>query len=1059
MRTTKKILSAVLAVSLLASTSAISGFAANVDDISTVSTDHPVDTAYSKAAQALDDQYAYSGNDLGATYSPESTTFKVWSPKATAVELNLYATGSDVEEGAKDLATHPMTLDEATGIWSVTVNGDLKNLYYTYTVTAVPVTGGAAVTKETQDVYSQATGVNGNRSMVVDLDSTDPEGWENDKHVLLDEVTDSSVWELHIKDFSYDASSGVSEANRGKYLAFTEEGTTLNGEGNVSTCIDYLKELGITTVQLNPAYDFESVNEAAVDNSAFNWGYDPQNYNVPEGSYSSNPYDGNVRINEFKQMVQALHNAGISVVMDVVYNHTFSTNSCFQKTVPNYYYRMNAANTFSDGSGCGNETATERAMFRNYMIQSCLYWVNEYHIDGFRYDLMGIMDVETMNLVRNALDTVDTRIAMWGEGWQGGDSYRPTTTCSGNPFYPALQANADKLSSRIGIFNDGIRDGIKGGAMSISNTGFVQGASTSAKGVICGVRANVASKNNWKALAPSQCVSYDSCHDNATLYDQLAASTGNAFGKRDADLVAMNKLAAAIVYTAQGIHFTLAGEEMCRTKDGDTNSYKSPATLNSIKWQNIVDYADVVSYYKGMNQINKVFEPFNCDTTKYSNNDYYVMNNPATAVTTKIAFTVANDTEGQWSKMAVLYNGGSSAADITLKDTSVTDWVVIANDKSAGLEKLGEVTGSTFNVAAHSAVIAVEKTSFEALNLSTNMGKVTVNYVHNNGTELDSSIVLQGTVGTGYQTTESVAVPDTYVLDKIEGATTGTFGETPASVTYYYRDYIPESVTIADLNGDGDVSVDDITLMQYYLADLAELSDDQLALFDVNYDGQNSIDDVTMIQMHLAGLPVSSGTVTVNYYYTDAEGNLKTLTNPKTISGRAGSAYTTEEFKVMGYAIDDTKYPDNAEGIIPYGKKTVNYYYVPSSLDITLHVKHSGSLTWTPSLWIWGSDTNGNDGNNLTQSGVWPGDKAVAGENGWFDYNTTYKGFGTYNIIVSNNGTPQSSDYKGCLANEMWVVIDDALTTSTGAVVLNFYLDNPDDNPDARVATEVYKAN
>lgn len=1056
MRTTKKILSAVLAVSLLASTSAISGFAATVDDTSTVSGDHAVDTAYSRAAQSLDDQYAYSGNDLGATYSPEATTFRVWSPTATNVKVNLYATGSDVEEGAADLGTYPLVFDEESGVWSVTVPGDLKNIYYTYSVTAVPVTGGDAVTKETQDVYSQATGVNGNRSMVVDLDSTDPEGWDNDTHVLLDEVTDSSVWELHVKDFSYDESSGVSEENRGKYLAFTETGTTLNGEGNVSTCIDYLKELGVTTVQLNPAYDFESVNEAG-DNTSFNWGYDPQNYNVPEGSYSSNPYDGNVRINEFKQMVQALHNAGISVVMDVVYNHTFSTNSCFQKTVPNYYYRMNAAGAFSNGSGCGNETATERAMFRNYVIQSCLYWVNEYHIDGFRFDLMGIMDVETMNLVREALDEVDTRISMWGEGWQGGESYRPKTTCTGETFYPALQANASKLNSRIGIFNDGIRDGIKGGAMTISNSGFVQGAATSAKGIICGVRANVVSKNNWKASAPSQCVTYDSCHDNATLYDQLAASMGLTFGTRDSDLVAMNKLASAIVYTSQGIHFTLAGEEMCRTKDGDTNSYKSPATLNSIKWQNIVDYADVVSYYKGMNQINRVFEPFNCDTTKYSNNDYYVMNNAASAVTTKIAFTVANDTEGQWSKMAVLYNGSSSAADITLKDTSVTDWVVIANEQTAGLEKLGEVTGSTFTVAAHSAIIAVEKTSFEALNLSSNMGKVTVNYVHNSGKELDSSVVLQGSVGTGYQTTESATIPDTYILDRVEGNTVGTFSENDATVTYYYRDYIPESIENADINGDGVVNVDDVTLMQYYLADMAGLTEAQLGLFDVNYDGINSIDDITMLQMALSDISVSSGTVTVNYYYTAEDGSLNELTSSKTITGRAGSPYASDEYKVMGYAIDEDKRPNNASGIIPFGESTVNYYYTPSSLDITLHIKHSGSLTWTPSLWIWGSDTKGVDSNNLTSSGVWPGDMATAGENGWFDYNTKYVGFGTYNVIVSNNANPQSADYKGCIANEMWIVIDDALTTSTGSVVLNFYLDNPDDNPDARVATEVYK--
>ena len=368
--------------------------------------------------------------------------------------------------------------------------------------------------------------------MIVDLDSTDPDGWDKDTHVFQDEVTDSTVWELHVKDFSYDASSGVSEENRGKYLAFTENGTTLNGEGNISTCIDYLKELGVNTVQLNPFYDYASVNEAGNDEQ-FNWGYDPQNYNVPEGSYSSNPYDGNVRIKECKEMIQALHDAGISVVMDVVYNHTYSTDSCFQKTVPNYYYRLNRAGKFSNGSGCGNECATERAMYRNYVIQSCLYWVNEYHIDGFRYDLMGIMDVETMNQIRDALDKVDNRVTMWGEAWTGGDSYHPTNTCDGTKFIPAIQSNAGSLSERIGIFNDSVRDAIKGGAMSITNTGFVQGSKGAANGISFGLFANSNGNYKWKAKAPSQSVTYADCHDNAALYDQLVASTASGdYGNR-----------------------------------------------------------------------------------------------------------------------------------------------------------------------------------------------------------------------------------------------------------------------------------------------------------------------------------------------------------------------------------------------------------------------------------------------------------------------------------------------------------------------------------------------
>jgi type I pullulanase len=1067
MKTTNKIVSALLAVCMLGSTSAITSFAATEEGSGAVSSDNRLDTPYSAACQNIDDQYAYNGNDLGATYSKESTTFKVWSPTATKIVLNLYATGSDDEEGAANLGNYEleklMDGDDWTGIWTVTVSGDIKNVYYTYSVTAVPTTGGDEVTNETQDVYSVATGVNGNRSMVCDLDSTDPEGWENDNHVLLDNSTESSVWEIHIKDFSYDPASGVSEENQGKYLAFTEEGTTLNGEeGNVSTCIDYLKELGITTVQINPFYDFQSVDETG-DDSQFNWGYDPQNYNVPEGSFSSNAYDGNVRITECKEMIQALHNAGISVVMDVVYNHTYNTDSCFQNTVPNYYYRMDANNEFTNGSGCGNETATERAMFRNYMIQSCLYWVNEYHIDGFRFDLMGIMDVETMNLVRDALDTVDTRITTWGEGWSGGDSYHPTTTCTGETFYPALQSNASKLNSRIAFFNDGIRDGIKGGAMSISNQGFVQGTATSAAPVVCGIRANTVSRYNWKSTAPEQTVSYDSCHDNATLYDQIIASTGLAsYGERSTEAVKMNKLAAAILYTSQGINFTLAGEEMCRTKYGDTNSYKSAAEINMIQWQNVVDYADVISYYRGFNEIRKNFSTFTVNDNSCKNN--YVMNQSGNAFTNTIAFTVTNTVEGEWNKLGIIYNSSPSESTITFKDTDVTadtQWVIVADGDTAGLESLGEITGNTITVPARTAYVLVDKDSFDSTNLESNTGKVKINFVYeNDGSALTDTVTLNGNVGAAYQTSPSPAVPDTYVLSYVKGNTKGNFTEDTQEVTYYYTDYTPESIKNADINNDGVVNVLDVSLMQKYLIDIENLSDEQLAKFDLNYDGVNDILDVSMLQKYLVGIPVSTGTVVTNYYYTDEDGNLKKLRTSDTVTGRVGSEFSTETYEVVGYSLDKSKLPSVTEGKIPYGATfEVNYYYTASSLDIKLHFMHNGSETWNPYIWVWGSDRNGVDTYNFTQSGVWSGDeiKDTDGD-GWYDYNFTYKGSGTYNIIISTdkNGSYQTNDYKGASANEMWVVIDDS-AVSTGAY-LTFYLDNPVTNPSAPIAESVYAA-
>nr|WP_296170444.1 type I pullulanase [uncultured Ruminococcus sp.] len=1056
MRTTKKIVSAVLAACMLASTAVVSSFAATADDSSAVSSDYARDNSYTKAAEDIDAQYAYSGDDLGVTYTKDATTFKVWSPTATGVKLNIFTTGSDDERGASKVASYTLEKmlveGEWNGVWTITLVGNWKDYYYTYSVTTTDTThigSDATKTYETQDVYSTATGVNGKRSMIVDLDETDPDGWSSDNHVLLDKSTQSSVWELHIKDFSYDKASGVSEANRGKYLAFTENGTTLNGEGKVSTCIDYLKELGVTTVQLNPFYDFQSVNEAGAD-TQFNWGYDPQNYNVPEGSYSSNPYNGKVRIKECKEMIKALHDAGISVVMDVVYNHTFSTDSCFQHTVPNYYYRMKTSGAFSDGSGCGNEGATERAMYRQYVIDSLKYWVNEYHIDGFRFDLMGIMDVETMNMAREALDQIDPRITMWGEGWAGGDSYHPTNTCSGTKFYPATQANAARLSDRIAIFNDGIRDGVKGSAMGINNTGFVQGSKTSAKDVNYGIRANSSGTNKWKAQAPSQCVTYDSCHDNATLYDQILASTGLAsFGERNSEAVKMNKLASAIIYTSQGISFTLAGEEMARSKDGDTNSYKSDPELNMIKWQNVVDYADVVSYYKGMMQIKSAFSPLTAMDTSYANN--FIFTNKVSSPTNQISYTLANDVEGEWNKIAVLYNNASTAADVTLADTSVTDWVIIANGETAGLDSLGEVTGSTFTVPARSAIVAVDKAGYESAGIHSSNGKVKVNYVYEStGEKLEDSVVLQGPVGSGYVTVPSAGVPDTYIVSRVEGNTEGKYTDGTQEVTYMYTDYIPETIKNADFNGDGEVDVIDATLLQKYILKLETPTVDQSAL-DLNYDDNVSVEDTTMLMKSIVNLPVSSGKVTVNYYYTDAKGQQKKLTDSIVFSGRAGSTYESKAFKVVGYSVDPDNMPAKPAGYIPYGEAEVNYYYIASSLDITLHVKHNGSLTWTPYLWIWGSNLKGADsGNFMTE---WPGDPMTKGENGWFDYSFTYKGAGTYNVIVSDNATNQTIDYKGFVDNEMWIVIDDSAVM--GGTYLTFYTDNPDTNPNAPIAEQV----
>lgn len=1054
MRTTRKIISAVLAVCMLASTSIVTGFAAT-DSSESVG----ADTKYTTAAQEIDDKYAYDGDDLGAAYTKDSTIFKVWSPTATEVKVNIYTKGSDDEDGSGKLGTYSlekvMENNEWTGLWSVNLPGDWKNYYYTYSITTTDTTHmGSDTTKtyETQDVYSKAVGVNGNRSMIVDLNDTNPDGWDSDSHVLLDKSTSSQVYELHIKDFSYDEDSGVSEANRGKYLAFTESGTTLKNEGELSTCIDYLKQLGITTVQLNPFYDFQSIDESKTDDQ-FNWGYDPQNYNVPEGSYSSDPYDGNVRIKECKEMIKALHDAGISVVMDVVYNHTYSTDSCFQKTVPDYYYRMNANGTFSNGSGCGNECATERAMYRNFVIQSLLYWVNEYHVDGFRFDLMGLMDVETMNMIRDALDNVDSRITTWGEGWTGGTSNYPKTTCTGETFYQAIQANSSKLNSRIAFFNDSIRNSIKGSVFESDEKGFVQGNEKYASGIRYGARANT-KKYNWLAQAPSQCVTYAACHDNATLYDKIICSTDLAnYDERSEDAVKMNKMAGAMINASQGITFMLAGEEMCRTKYGDTNSYKSSPEINKIKWQNLVDYADVISYYKGLIQIKKSFTPLTSMDNTYFDK-FTFGGSKMTEKSNQVSYVIQNDQAGEWNTMAVIYNSASAEAEVTLPSTTtVKDWVIIANGDIAGLDSLGEVTGTTFKVPAYATIIAVDKAGYESADLHSDMGKVVVNYIYEKDNQpLKDALTLQGQIGSNYQTPSVSGIDDTYVLDRVEGDEKGQYSEDTKTVTYYFKDYVPESITNADFNNDGAVDVLDITAMQKYLINPNTVTSEINEKLDLNYDGTADVRDVTMLQKYLAGYTVSKGSVVVNYYYLDASGNKKEITPSKTITGKVGSDYSTDLFRVVGYSVDEESMPKNANGKIPYGETLqVNYKYSVSSPQIKLHVKHNGSLTWAPTLWIWGSDLSGKDKGNYS-GGTWPG---VTLENkdadGWYDYSFTYEGAGTYNLIVSNNATNQTSDYKGFVDNELWVVINDDLYNSS-AVYITPYTENPDTNPDAPIA-------
>ena len=872
-------------------------------------------TDYQAYAANLD-KSAYSGNDLGASYSKKATTFKVWSPNAASVRVNIFEHGSDDEGDAGSIMSRAMTLDKTTGVWSVTINGDLLNKYYTYSVTH------GKTTKETADVYAKACGVNGQRSMVVDLSTTNPEGWKNDKHVLVQNQTDASVWEISVADFSSSESSGVSEGNRGKFLAFTEGGTTVNGvQGASSTCIDYLKKLGVKYVQIMPFYDFGSVDESKNIADQYNWGYDPVNYNCPEGSYSTNPKKGEVRIKECKQMIQALHNAGIGVIMDVVYNHTYTSDSWLQRTVPNYYYRMNNDGTFSNGSGCSNDTASEHLMFRKYMIDSVTYWASEYHIDGFRFDLMGLHDVTTMNSIRTALDNLyadgsGRQILMYGEAWD------MATNCDEGTLL-ASQKNLKQLSDRIGAFDDTIRDAIKGSTGGTDGA-FIQNGSNRANLKI-GIAGQSDTTTGW-ANAPSQCVTYASCHDNLCLYDKLVGSVYGADGKyrrRYEDLVAMNKLSAAIVMTSQGIPFSLGGEEFCRSKDGDENSYASSRKENQLDWENIDLYSDVIEYYRGLYKIRDAFAAFSDSTATTANSLAYLSDVPK-GVT---GYTINNTESGKWNKMCVIFNGSDSAQNVNAKG----DWVVLADNKTAGLRNIKNVTNSV-KVEAHSAVIMVDTKSYDSAGIMDDEGAVVIDYYDNKTEKLIKSQTLTGELGTSYDIS-NLASTLSYDVKKTEGESKGVFTDQIGHAKVYVEEYDGEmsTVTVKFVDETNNTEIEDSYLVrnrrgeQYYTPDLPSIKNYKLVLDDLPTNGAGKLDSAskTVTYKYTRVTDDEDKTVCrVNAIYMDDSGK---ILDTKTITGAEGQAYslsqnTYEEKELVSV-------PEKANGTFKSGEINVVFSY------------------------------------------------------------------------------------------------------------------------------------
>ncbi|NDV58384.1 type I pullulanase [Bacteroides sp. 519] len=545
-----------------------------------------------KNYKSYDDYPVRSGDLLEMIYTPQSTSFMLWSPIAEDVRVFIYKSG----EGGSPETSVTLKKDEE-GTWKGTLGEDWKGYFYAFNVKIEGAWLG-----ETPGINARAVGVNGNRGAIIDINETNPDGWHNDKRPTLKSPADMIVYEMHHRDFSIHAASGID--NNGKYLALTEENTVIPNT-TTATGIDHLTDLGITHVHLLPSFDYASIDERTLSENNYNWGYDPQNYNVPEGSYSIDPHNPASRITEFKKMVQALHAKGIGVILDVVYNHTFTlNNSPFERTVPGYFYRHNPDGTYADGSACGNETASERAMMRKYMIESVLYWIKEYHIDGFRFDLMGIHDIETMNQIRKAVNAIDPSIVIYGEGWSATAPQYPADSL-------AMKAHIQRMPG-IAAFSDEFRDGLRGpfnddkqGAFLAGNPGNEESIKFGLVGAIEHPQIDYSKVNYtdapW-ATQPTQMISYVSCHDDMCLVDRLKSTIPNI---RPDELIRLNKLAQTAVFTSQGIPFIYAGEEVMRDKKGVHNSYKSPDDINAIDWNRKIQNNDTYQFYKALIQLRK----------------------------------------------------------------------------------------------------------------------------------------------------------------------------------------------------------------------------------------------------------------------------------------------------------------------------------------------------------------------------------------------------------------------------------------------------------------------
>ena len=605
-------------------------------------------------------------------YTPEKTTFTFWSSVAEKMEVRLYNT-YDASE------FEVITLQEQEGdYWTATIKGDQVGKFYT-----VCSYQGGEWGQESPGIFAKAVSVNGQRAAIIDMQTTNPEGWENDQRPAMTDPTDVVVYETHMRDFTIDATSGI--ANKGKFIAFTEQGTQ-TAEG-LASGIDHLKELGITHIQILPMYDYGSIDETTLDLNKYNWGYDPVNYNVPEGGYSTNPYDPATRIREAKTMIQALHAAGIRVIMDVVYNHTYSVEGCaLGRVVPQYFYRMNEDGTYANGSGCGNETASDKEMMRQFMVESVCYWAREYHVDGFRFDLMGIHDQETMRQIRAALDEIDPSIITYGEGW-----------AASSPAYPYEQLAMKQWTytmPRVGAFSDDIRNALIGSPFD-HHRGFASGNTASRDAV----RYGLVACPDWSG-EPMQHVSYITCHDNYCLRDRIEVAAAE---ETEATKLRMNKLAQTAVMVSQGMTFFYGGEELFRTKQGVENSYQSPDSINVIEWTNKQTYSDLFAYYREIIKIRRQHKGFRLGTAELVKNHVEF---PETTQEGLIIYRI-KDLQGidTASSLIVLLNGTAEAMEVEVPQATYT---VLAQDAQANANGMGTIEAGKVQVAPYSATILAE---------------------------------------------------------------------------------------------------------------------------------------------------------------------------------------------------------------------------------------------------------------------------------------------------------------------------------------------------------------